>query len=228
MVVTGDAPVWGGSGSLGAMPRARREDAGTGDRTRTRGHAGVQRTGERAEHARRARPVTCATAGDRMDPVAAARREVALDIQRLAEEFERSDEAAFYRTRLVCWAVTALVTILAERGVAGGAGRGCARGGRRGGAYRMSGRTEHVSAGRADPLSRNSPLPAYGGTPFSRGSSGVHPARRPCEPPFDPRLPLVTGGLRGRVGDMRPARGTHGGRGLRGPSLGRERGRPVA
>ncbi len=48
-----------------------------------------------------------------MDPVAAARREVALDIQRLAEEFERSDEAAFYRTRLVCWVVTALVTILA-------------------------------------------------------------------------------------------------------------------
>ena len=30
-----------------------------------------------------------------MDPVDAARREVALDIQRLAEEFERSDEAAF-------------------------------------------------------------------------------------------------------------------------------------
>ena len=48
-----------------------------------------------------------------MDPVAAARREVALDVQRLAEEFERSDEAAFYRTRLVCWVVTALVTILA-------------------------------------------------------------------------------------------------------------------
>jgi hypothetical protein len=47
-----------------------------------------------------------------MDPVAAARREVALDIQRLAEEFERSDEAAFYRTRLVCWVVTALVTVL--------------------------------------------------------------------------------------------------------------------
>ena len=44
-----------------------------------------------------------------MDPVAAARREVALDIQRLAEEFERSDEAALYRTRLVCWVVTALV-----------------------------------------------------------------------------------------------------------------------
>jgi len=47
-----------------------------------------------------------------MDPVAAARREVALDIQKLAEEFERSDEAAFHRTRLVCWVVTALVTVL--------------------------------------------------------------------------------------------------------------------
>ena len=47
-----------------------------------------------------------------MDPVDAARREVALDIQKLAEEFERSDEAALYRTRLGCWVVTALVTIL--------------------------------------------------------------------------------------------------------------------
>ena len=47
-----------------------------------------------------------------MDPVDAARREVALDIQKLAEEFERSDEAALYRTRLVCWVVTALVTVL--------------------------------------------------------------------------------------------------------------------
>ena len=48
-----------------------------------------------------------------MDPVAAARREVALDIQRLAEEFERSDAAAFRRTRLACWVVTGLVTVLA-------------------------------------------------------------------------------------------------------------------
>ena len=47
-----------------------------------------------------------------MDPVAAARHEVALDVQRLAEEFERSDEAAFRRTRLACWAITALVTVL--------------------------------------------------------------------------------------------------------------------
>ena len=46
-----------------------------------------------------------------MDRAAAARREVALDIQRLAEEFEPSDEAAFYRTALVCWVVTALVTV---------------------------------------------------------------------------------------------------------------------
>src|SRR3954447_10452302 len=48
-----------------------------------------------------------------MDAVAAARREVALDIQRLAEEFERSDAAAFRRTRLACWVVTGLVTVLA-------------------------------------------------------------------------------------------------------------------
>jgi Flp pilus assembly protein TadB len=47
-----------------------------------------------------------------MDPVAAARQEVALEIQKLAEEFERSDEAAFRRTRIVCWAVVAAVTVI--------------------------------------------------------------------------------------------------------------------
>ena len=47
-----------------------------------------------------------------MDQAVAARREVALEIERLAEEFERSDEAAFRRTRLVCWVVTAAVTII--------------------------------------------------------------------------------------------------------------------
>jgi threonine/homoserine efflux transporter RhtA len=47
-----------------------------------------------------------------MDPVADARREVALEIQKLAEEFEGSDEAAFRRSRLVCWVVTAAVTII--------------------------------------------------------------------------------------------------------------------
>src|SRR5689334_15768541 len=47
-----------------------------------------------------------------MDPVAEGRREVALEIEKLAGEFERSDQGAFRRTRLVCWAVTALVTVL--------------------------------------------------------------------------------------------------------------------
>src|SRR4051812_30257499 len=51
-------------------------------------------------------------AGENMDPVAAARREVALEIQRLAEEFEASDEAAFRRSRIICWGVTAAVTIV--------------------------------------------------------------------------------------------------------------------
>jgi hypothetical protein len=47
-----------------------------------------------------------------MDQAVAARREVALEIERLAEEFERSDEAAFRRTRLVCWVISGLVTLL--------------------------------------------------------------------------------------------------------------------
>jgi hypothetical protein len=47
-----------------------------------------------------------------MDPVANARREVGLEIERLAAEFERSDAAAFRRTRIVAWAVTAAVTLL--------------------------------------------------------------------------------------------------------------------
>jgi hypothetical protein len=59
-----------------------------------------------------------------MDPLAGARREVALEIQKLAEDFERSDEAALRRTRIVCWvvvaAVTAIVLILL---LAGGDGR---------------------------------------------------------------------------------------------------------
>ncbi len=45
-----------------------------------------------------------------VDGVAEGRREVALEIERLAEEFERSDEAAFRRGRVVCWVVTAAVT----------------------------------------------------------------------------------------------------------------------
>jgi hypothetical protein len=35
-----------------------------------------------------------------------------LEIQKLAEEFERSDEAAFRRTRIVCWVVVAVVTVI--------------------------------------------------------------------------------------------------------------------
>ena len=47
-----------------------------------------------------------------MEPVAGARREVALEVQKLAEDFERDDEAAFRRTRIACWVVVAIVTII--------------------------------------------------------------------------------------------------------------------
>ena len=47
-----------------------------------------------------------------MDPIADARREVALEIQKLAEDFERDDEAAFRRTRIACWVVVAVVAII--------------------------------------------------------------------------------------------------------------------
>lgn len=47
-----------------------------------------------------------------MDPIIDARREVALEIQKLAEDFERDDEAAFRRTRIACWVVAAVVTII--------------------------------------------------------------------------------------------------------------------
>ena len=56
-----------------------------------------------------------------MDPVAAARRKAGLEIQTLAEDFERSDEAAFRRTRIVCWVIMAAATaILLILLVAGG------------------------------------------------------------------------------------------------------------
>ena len=48
-----------------------------------------------------------------MDPLTAARREVALEVESLAREFEASDNAAFRRSRLICWIVTAAVTALA-------------------------------------------------------------------------------------------------------------------
>jgi hypothetical protein len=47
-----------------------------------------------------------------MDPTADARREAALEIQKLAEDFEKEDEAAFRRTRITCWVVAAIVTII--------------------------------------------------------------------------------------------------------------------
>ena len=47
-----------------------------------------------------------------MEPIADARREAALEIQKLAEDFEKEDEAAFRRTRIACWVITAIVTII--------------------------------------------------------------------------------------------------------------------
>jgi Flp pilus assembly protein TadB len=47
-----------------------------------------------------------------MEPTADARREAALEIQKLAEDFEKEDEAAFRRTRIACWVVAAIVTII--------------------------------------------------------------------------------------------------------------------
>ena len=47
-----------------------------------------------------------------MEPIAGARREAGLEIQKLAEDFERDDEAAFRRTRIACWVVVAIVTIV--------------------------------------------------------------------------------------------------------------------
>lgn len=41
-----------------------------------------------------------------------ARREAALEIQKLAEEFEQDDESAFRRSRIASWITVVLVTIL--------------------------------------------------------------------------------------------------------------------
>jgi Flp pilus assembly protein TadB len=41
-----------------------------------------------------------------------ARREAALELQQLAEDFEREDEAAFRRTRIACWVGAAIATII--------------------------------------------------------------------------------------------------------------------
>jgi hypothetical protein len=47
-----------------------------------------------------------------MGPTADVRREAALEIQKLAGDFEREDEAAFRRTRIACWVGAAIVTII--------------------------------------------------------------------------------------------------------------------
>jgi Flp pilus assembly protein TadB len=47
-----------------------------------------------------------------MEPTADVRREVALEIQKLAGDFEQEDEAAFRRTRIACWVAVAVVTLI--------------------------------------------------------------------------------------------------------------------
>ncbi len=47
-----------------------------------------------------------------MDPLDATRRQAGLEIQQLAEAFERSDEAAFRRARIVCWVVAGAATLM--------------------------------------------------------------------------------------------------------------------
>jgi hypothetical protein len=47
-----------------------------------------------------------------MDPTADARRQAASELQQLAEDFERNDEAALRRTRIVCWGVTGTAAIV--------------------------------------------------------------------------------------------------------------------
>jgi threonine/homoserine efflux transporter RhtA len=37
---------------------------------------------------------------------------VALEVQKLAEDFERDDEAAFRRTRIGCWVAVAIFTLI--------------------------------------------------------------------------------------------------------------------
>jgi hypothetical protein len=47
-----------------------------------------------------------------MEPTADPGREVALEIQKLADEFAKEDEAAFRRNRIACWVGVAIVTIV--------------------------------------------------------------------------------------------------------------------
>jgi hypothetical protein len=47
-----------------------------------------------------------------MEPIVDARQEAALEIQQLAADFEREDEVAFRRTRIACWVVAAVITMI--------------------------------------------------------------------------------------------------------------------
>jgi hypothetical protein len=47
-----------------------------------------------------------------MDPLTSARRQAGLEIQTLAREFAASDEAAFRRTRIGCWILVAVVSVI--------------------------------------------------------------------------------------------------------------------
>ena len=47
-----------------------------------------------------------------MEPISDARREAAVEIKKLAEDFEKEDEAAFRRTRIACWVIAGIVTII--------------------------------------------------------------------------------------------------------------------
>jgi Flp pilus assembly protein TadB len=51
-------------------------------------------------------------AGEGMEAIVDAQQQAALEIQKLAEDFERDDEAAFRRTRIACWVVVAIVTLI--------------------------------------------------------------------------------------------------------------------
>lgn len=47
-----------------------------------------------------------------MDAMTDARRQAGLELQALAQEFEESDEAAFRRTRILCWVVLAVAALI--------------------------------------------------------------------------------------------------------------------
>ena len=47
-----------------------------------------------------------------MDTMTDARREAGLELQALAREFEASDEAAFRRTRILCWVVLGIAALI--------------------------------------------------------------------------------------------------------------------